>query len=66
MPAVPAAAVAAAAVMAPVSAASEAHCKSVADQRERDAEANGYDSDLQQQVYAGTYKTCMDWEGTHR
>jgi hypothetical protein len=48
-----------------VSPAAEAHCKSVAQQRKQDAEANGYEDDLQQQVFDGTYKNCMEWEEKH-
>jgi hypothetical protein len=43
----------------------EIHCRTLAKQRKHDAKANGYDDDLADQVYAGTYKTCMDWDAAH-
>jgi hypothetical protein len=43
----------------------EAHCRTLAKQRKHDAKANGYDDDLADQVYAGTYKNCMDWDAAH-
>jgi hypothetical protein len=43
----------------------EAHCKDVAQQRKRDAAANGYEEDMQKQIFSGTYKTCMDWAAQH-
>ena len=42
-----------------------AHCKAVADQRALDALANGYDSEMEQQIFAGTYRNCMSWTAQH-
>lgn len=43
-----------------------AHCKAVADQRALDAVSNGYDSDMEHQIFAGTYQNCMSWAAQHR
>lgn len=43
-----------------------AHCKAVADQRALDAVSNGYDSEMEQQIFAGTYRNCMSWSAQHR
>ncbi len=43
-----------------------ARCKAVADQRALDAVANGYDDDMEQQIFAGTYRSCMAWAAQHR
>jgi hypothetical protein len=43
-----------------------AHCKAVADQRALDAVSNGYDSEMEQQIFAGTYRNCMSWAAQHR
>jgi hypothetical protein len=66
-PAVQPAAIAgsAAAVAVSVPADTEAHCRSLATQRMRDSEANGYDADLQQQVFNGTWRDCMAWAARH-
>jgi len=49
-----------------VSAAADAHCKNVAQQRKRDAAANDYDDSMQQTIFDGTYKNCIDWASAHR
>jgi hypothetical protein len=48
-----------------VSAATDAHCKTVAGQRKKDAAVNGYDDDMQQHIFDGTYKNCLDWAVQH-
>lgn len=48
-----------------VSAAQEAHCRSVAEQRKSDAAANEYDDDMQQAIFDGTLKNCMNWAAQH-
>ena len=48
-----------------ISPAAYAHCKDVAEQRMRDAAANGYDEPTQQQVFAGTFKNCAAWAIQH-
>jgi hypothetical protein len=58
-------AAAAAAAASPVSAAADARCKAVAGQRKSDAAVNGYDDGMQQQIFDGTYKNCMDWAARH-
>jgi len=67
--AVPPAAVATAAETAaaavPVSTVADARCKAVAGQRKSDAAVNGYDDGMQQQIFDGTYKNCMDWAARH-
>jgi hypothetical protein len=40
-------------------------CKAVADQRSRDSAVNGYDDDMQKQIFDGTYQTCMSWAAQH-
>jgi hypothetical protein len=47
----------------PVAAAS--HCQAVAYARAADARANGYDDDLQETVYSGTYAECAAWDERH-
>lgn len=54
-----------AAAPAAVSAATDTHCKAVAGQRKKDAAVNGYDDDMQQHVFDGTYKNCLDWAAQH-
>jgi hypothetical protein len=49
----------------PISAAADARCKAVAGQRKSDAAVNGYDDGMQQQIFDGTYKNCMDWAARH-
>jgi hypothetical protein len=56
---------AAAAAPATASAATDAHCKAVAGQRKKDADVNGYDDDMQQHIFDGTYKSCLDWAAQH-
>ena len=54
---------------APAAAYSEedaAHCQSVAKQRSQDASVNGYEEDMQKQIFNGTYQTCMTWVAQHR
>jgi hypothetical protein len=46
--------------------ADAAHCKRVADQRALDAVSNGYDEEMEQQIFAGTYRDCMAWSAQHR
>jgi hypothetical protein len=43
-----------------------ARCKAVADQRALDALSNGYDSEMERQIFAGTYRNCMSWAAEHR
>jgi hypothetical protein len=62
-PAAPAAGIASAAATA--SEAQEAHCRTVAEQRKRDAAANDYDEPMQQAIFDGTLKNCMDWAAQH-
>jgi hypothetical protein len=54
-----------AAVAVAVPADTKARCYDLAAQRMRDSEANGYDADLQQQVFGGTYRSCMAWAAQH-
>jgi len=57
------------AAAAPAAAYSEqdaAHCQAVAKQRSQDASVNGYDKDMQKQIFNGTYQTCMTWVAQHR
>jgi hypothetical protein len=54
-----------AAASAGVSAAVDAHCTAVATQRRKDAGVNGYDDDMQQRLFDGTYKNCVDWAAQH-
>jgi hypothetical protein len=49
-----------------VSTAADTHCRSVAEQRKRDAAANEYDETMQQTIFDGTYKNCIDWDSAHR
>jgi hypothetical protein len=56
---------AAAAAPTAVSAATDSHCKAVAGQRKKDAAVNGYDDDMQQNIFDGTYKNCLDWAAQH-
>lgn len=46
-------------------AAMAAHCKSVARQRATDGGYMGYDDELQERVFKGTYTNCMAWETAH-
>ncbi len=48
-----------------VSAAAEAKCKSVAQQRADDGAENGLDEDTQKTVFDGTYADCMAWQAKH-
>jgi hypothetical protein len=48
-----------------LSPATEAHCRSVAQQRKDDAAANEYDDDMQEQIYKGTFTNCMNWAQQH-
>jgi hypothetical protein len=43
-----------------------AHCQAVAYARAADAGANGYDDDLRETVYSGTYAECTAWDNRHR
>lgn len=40
-------------------------CSLVAEQRMRDAAANGYDSDLQNVIFHGVYNDCVKWKAAH-
>jgi hypothetical protein len=40
-------------------------CSMVAEQRERDGAANGYDQSLQKAVYRDTYADCVKWNAAH-
>jgi hypothetical protein len=37
------------------------NCAAVAEGRARDAGLNGYDGDMQKQIYDATYKECVAW-----
>jgi len=41
------------------------HCKKVAYARAADADANGFDGDMRDDVYAGTYAACAAWDRAH-
>ena len=43
----------------------DAHCQAVAYARAADARANGYDDDLRDTVYSGTYAECTAWDKQH-
>jgi hypothetical protein len=43
----------------------DARCHAVAYARAADAKANGYDDDLQETVYSGTYAECAAWDSRH-
>lgn len=42
-----------------------AKCKLVAQSREQDAAANGYEPDIVAAVFEGTYADCVKWYATH-
>lgn len=42
-----------------------AHCVAVAQQRARDATANGYDNDIVAAIYRGSYRDCAAWDAQH-
>lgn len=44
----------------------DAHCRAVARQRAADAGANGYSLEMENTIYAGTYKDCVSWDTAHR
>lgn len=44
---------------------SDAHCRSIAQQRASDSAMNGFDDDDQKSVYDGTYADCMHWAAMH-
>jgi hypothetical protein len=41
------------------------HCQAVARQRAADARANGYSFEMEDAVYDGTYKDCVEWDSRH-
>jgi hypothetical protein len=43
----------------------DAHCVAVARQRAMDARENGYDVDMEDTIYQGTYKDCAAWDARH-
>ena len=43
----------------------DAHCQRVAYARAADAKANGFDDDMREQIYAGTYANCANWDRVH-
>jgi hypothetical protein len=43
----------------------DARCQAVAYARAADAKANGFDDDLQETVYSGTYAECAAWDSRH-
>ncbi|HTW33580.1 MAG TPA: hypothetical protein VMD53_03100 [Rhizomicrobium sp.] len=43
----------------------DAHCAAVARERTADAKVNGYDDDLSEIVYSGTYADCAAWDKKH-
>ncbi len=42
-----------------------AHCQAIAYARAADARANGYDDELRDIVYSGTYDECTTWDKQH-
>jgi hypothetical protein len=52
---------------APVQAAApdDATCKALAQQRAADSAAYDYDEEAQQEIYRGTYASCMEWHQKH-
>lgn len=45
--------------------AEDPHCRKVAYARAADARANGFDDDLREKVYSGTYADCVAWDSAH-
>jgi hypothetical protein len=43
----------------------DARCKALARQRAADSAAYDYDEEAQQQIYRGTYASCMEWQQKH-
>jgi len=43
----------------------DAHCQAIAQERAADAKANGYDEELREIVYSGTYAECAAWDKQH-
>jgi len=43
----------------------DAHCQAIAYERAADAKANGYDDELREIVYSGTYAECVAWDKQH-
>ena len=41
------------------------HCRKVAYARAADAKANGFDDEMREQVYTGTYQNCITWARDH-
>jgi len=41
------------------------HCQAVARQRAADARANGYSFEMEDLIYDGTYKDCVQWDSRH-
>jgi hypothetical protein len=41
------------------------HCAAVAYARAADAKANGFDDDMRDEVYNGTYANCAAWDKVH-
>lgn len=41
------------------------HCRQVAYARAADARANGFDDDMRDEIYAGTYQNCVSWARAH-
>ena len=41
------------------------HCQAVAHQRAADARANGYSFEMEDLIYDGTYKDCVQWDSRH-
>jgi hypothetical protein len=48
-----------------VATADNAHCAALAYERAADAKANGYDDELREAVYSGTYAECAAWDRQH-
>jgi hypothetical protein len=43
----------------------DTHCEALAHARAADAKANGYDDDMREQIYSGTYAECAAWDKQH-
>jgi hypothetical protein len=41
------------------------HCKKVAYARASDAKVNGFDGDMRDEIYSGTYADCAAWDRAH-
>jgi hypothetical protein len=45
--------------------ADDAHCEALAHARTADAKANGFDDEMREQIYSGTYAECAAWDQRH-